>query len=86
MGEWLKFIFGGKLPTYYDAAISILTECLKPKTSKMLTTASVSTDALVEMSLKSFSEEHMLIRKAEKKKVEKLVEHYCNNVYVEVHR
>ena len=52
----------------------------------MSTTVSAYTDALVEMWLKYFGEEHVLTQRAAKMKVEKLVEHYYNNFYVEAHR
>ena len=86
MGEQLKFILNDKLPTYYDATISIFTECQKLRISKMSTTVSAYTDALVEMRLKSFGEERVPTRRAVKMKAEKLVGHYYDNVYIETCR
>ena len=52
----------------------------------MSTTVDAYTDALVGIWLKAFGEEHVLTRRAMKMKVEKLVNYYYHNVYVEAHR
>ena len=62
MGKQLKLILGENLPAHYDATISMFSECQKPRSSKMSTTVNTYTDALVEMWLKSFGEEHVLIQ------------------------
>ena len=85
MEEKFKFILGDKLPTYH-VALSIFSECQKTNSSKMTSTIFAYVKALIDGWIKSVGEEHVLGRKAVGVKVERVVEHYYNHVYVEAHR
>ena len=85
--EKLIFILGDKLPTYYDAAISIYQVSQSPKTHKMQITISAYFNALIDTWQKSFTAKHVLSSKASiVKKVESVVSHYYNNIYNPTHR
>ena len=86
MSEKIVFVLGDKLPTYYDAAISIYMVATKPKSKKMVSTINSYTKALIDIWKRSFGDLHVTSRSSVTNKLQKLVEHYYSQVYVKVHR
>ena len=86
MSEKVVFVLGEKLPTYYDAAISIYMVATKPKSKKMVSTINSYTKAPIDIWKRSFGDLHVTSRSSVNNKLQKLVEHYYSQVYVKVHR
>ena len=86
MSEKVVFVLGEKLPTGYDAAISIYMVATKPKSKKMVSTINSYTKALIDIWKRSFGDLHVTSRSSVNNKLQKLVEHYYSQVYVKVHR
>ena len=86
MSEKVVFVLGEKLPTDYDAAISIYMVATKPKSKKMVSTINSYTKALIDIWKRSFGDLHVTSRSSVNNKLQKLVEHYYSQVYVKVHR
>lgn len=70
----------------HEVGISIFSECQKMNSDKMSATINAYSDALIKLWIDAFGDNHVLSRKVVKKKVESLVEHYNNHVYLEAHR
>ena len=85
MSEKIIFILGDELPTYYDAVISIFHVAQGPKTRKMKTAIQAYITTLIDAWIKSFTAKHVITRTCITKKIENLVTHYYNNVYVNAH-
>ena len=49
MSEKIVFVLGDKLPTYYDAAMSIYMVATKPKSKKMVSSINSYTKALIDI-------------------------------------
>ena len=62
MSEKVVFVLGEKLPTYYDAAISIYMVATKPKSKKMVSTINSYTKALIDIWKRSFGDLHVTSR------------------------
>ena len=86
MPEKVVFVLGDKLPTYYDAIISIHMVATKPKSKKMISTINSYTKALIDIWKRSFGDLHVTSRSSVTNKLQKLVEHYYSQVYVKVYR
>ena len=86
MSEKVVFVLGDKLPTYYNAAISIYMVATKPKSKKMVSTINSYTKALIDIWKRSFGDLHVTGRSSVTNKLQKLVKHYYSQVYVKVHR
>ena len=86
MTENLVFILGDKLPTYYDAAIAIYSVATKPKSKKMNSVISAYVKALIDIWKRSFGNDHVMSRSSVTSKLQKLVDHYYNQVYIKIHR
>ena len=69
----LKFVLGDKLPTYYEAAISIFSVAAKPSSSKMKKTINAYAKCLIDIWENVFSSKHVMRRNAVIERVEKLV-------------
>ena len=72
MSEWLVFVLGGKLPTYYDAAIAIFQVASKPKSKKMSATINSYAYLLIDIWKISFGDQHIGSRGSVVYKLEKL--------------
>ena len=79
----LVFVLGDVLPTIYDVAISIFTVASNPKTDKMAGAINAYVTSLIEVWTKAFGSEHIQCRRTVKEKIQIIVSHYYNNVYVE---
>lgn len=79
----LVFVLGDVLPTIYDVAISIFTLASNPKTDKMADSINAYVTSLIEVWSKAFGSEHVQCRRTVKEKIQIIVCHYYNNVYVE---
>ena len=86
MSEKVVFVLGDKLPSYYDAAISIYMVATKLKSKKMVSTINSYTEALIDIWKRTFGDLHVTSRSSVTNKLQKLVEHYYSQVYVKVHR
>ena len=86
MSEKVVFVLGYKLPSYYDAAISIYMVATKLKSKKMVSTINSYTKALIDIWKRTFGDLHVTSRSSVTNKLQKLVEHYYSQVYVKVHR
>ena len=86
MSEKVVFVLGDKLPSYYDAAISIYMVATKLKSKKMVSTINSYTKALIDIWKRTFGDLHVTSRSSVTNKLQKLVEHYYSQVYVKVHR
>ena len=86
MSEKLIFVLSDKLPTYYDAVISIFTVATSPKSKKMTTTINSYACALIDIWKRSFGDQHVGSRSSVVYKLEKLVNDYYNRVYLKIHR
>ena len=86
MEEDIVFILGDKLPTYYDAAIAIFSVCRKVNSAKMDAVIRKYADAVILMWEKSFSLKYVMSRNGVIKHIEKLVQHYYNNVVSKMNR
>ena len=86
MSEKVVFVLGEKLPTYYDAAISIYMVATKPKSKKMVSTINSYTKALIDIWKRTFGDLHVTSTSSVTNKLQKLVEHYYSQLYVKVHR
>ena len=73
MSEKVVFVLGEKLPTYYDAAISIYMVATKPKSKKMVSTINSYTKALIDIWKRSFGDLHVTSRSSVTNKLQKLV-------------
>ena len=49
MSEKLVFVLGDKLPTYYDAAMSIYMVATKPKSKKIVSSINSYSKALIDI-------------------------------------
>ena len=85
MSEDIVFMLGGKLPTYYDAAIAIFNVPQNPRQNKMKITIQAHYVALVNIWTKSFSKDHVMTQRAIIMKLEKLVANYYTQVYKQAH-
>ena len=81
MAEGSIFYLGDKLPTVYDAAITINSVCRKPNSDKMRDIISVYGKNLILLWTRSFGEKHVISRSSVIKKIETLVKSYYNLVY-----
>ena len=86
MSEKVVFVLGDKLPSYYDAAISIYMVATKLKSKKMVSTINSYTKALIDIWKRTFGDLHVTSTSSVTNKLQKLVEHYYSQVYVKVHR
>ena len=86
MSEKVVFVLGDKLPSYYDAAISIYMVATKLKSKKMVSTINSYTKVLIDIWKRTFGDLHVTSRSSVTNKLQKLVEHYYSQVYVKVHR
>ena len=86
MSEKVVFVLVEKLPTYYDAAISIYMVATKPKSKKMVSTINSYTKALIDIWKRTFGDLHVTSTSSVTNKLQKLVEHYYSQLYVKVHR
>jgi hypothetical protein len=75
-----------KLPTIFEAVTDIYDQCSKPKSSKMNNLLNDYTKKLVSQWTKSFGPNHVLAHSTVKKKLEKLLNSYHNEVYIKSHR
>ena len=80
------FVLGDYLPTYYEAGIAIYSQATKPKSPKMDIAIKAYAKSLTTAWENSFGEKHVLSRSNVVNKLEKLVDHYYNNVYNIWHR
>ena len=85
MSEKLVFVLGDKLPTYYDAAMSIYMVATKPKSKKMVSSINSYSKALIDIWKRSFGDLRVTSRSSVTNKLQKLVEHYYSQVNVKVH-
>ena len=76
MSEDIVFMLGDKLPTYYDAAITIFNVTQNPRRNKMKSTIQAYYVALVNIWTKSFSKDHVVTQRAIITKLEKLIANY----------
>ena len=74
------FVLGDYLPTYYEAGIAIYSQATKPKSPKMDIAIKAYAKSLTTAWENSFGEKHVLSRSNVVNKLEKLVDHYYNNV------
>ena len=79
----LLFVLGDVLPTIYDVAISIFTVASNPTTDKMADSINAYVTSLIQVWTKAFGAEYVQCRRTVKEKVQIIVGHYYNNVYVE---
>ena len=86
MSEKVVFVLGDKLPSYYDAAISIYMVATKLKSKKMVSTINSYTKALIDIWKRTFGDLHVTSTSSVTNKLQKLVEHYYSQLYVKVHR
>ena len=86
MGERIIFVLGDKLPTIYDVAISIYNVVSKPNSGGMKNCIQAYVTALINVWIKSFGKKHLITRTPITKKVETIIKHYQNNVYIEATR
>ena len=86
MSEKVVFALGDKLPTCYDAAISIYMVVTEPKSKAMVSTINSYTKALIDVWKRSFGDLHITSRSSVTNKLKKLVENYYSQLYVKVHR
>jgi hypothetical protein len=84
--EKIIFVLGDKLPVIYDVGITIFSVVTSPKSEKMKHCIKEYVNALTNVWVKSFGNKHLMARQHIKKRVETIVSHYYNNVYVEHHR
>ena len=82
----IRFILGDKLPVIYDVAIAIFKVVAKSKSEKMKHCINAYVNALTDVWLKSFGNRHLMARQHIKIRVENIVFHYYNNVYIEHYR
>ena len=78
-------MLGDKLPTYYGAAIVIFNVTQNPRQNKIKSTIQVCYVALVNISTKSFSKDHVMTPWSITTKFEKLVANYYTQVYKNSH-
>ena len=69
----IQFVLGDKLPTYYEAAISIFNVASKPSSPKMIKAVRSYATSLVEVWEKSFSSKHVISFNAVLGRLTKLV-------------
>ena len=86
MSEKVVFVLGDKLPSYYDAAISIYMVATKLKSKKMVSTINSYTKELIDIWKRTFGDLHVTSTSSVTNKLQKLVEHYYSQLYVKVHR
>ena len=86
MGERIIFVLGDKFPTIYDVAISIYNVVSKPNSGGMKNCIQAYVTALINVWIKSFGKKHLITRTPITKKVETIIKHYQNNVYIEATR
>ena len=84
--EEIHFSLGDKLPTVYDAAITIFSICITPTSSIMTHVISQYAVALKNVWEKAFGSDHVLCHRQIKSKLTKVVKDYHNKVYLKHHR
>ena len=73
MSEKLVFVLGDKLPTYYNAAISIFQVASKPRSKKMINSVHIYACSLIDIWQRSFGNDHVMTRNAVTYKINKFL-------------
>ena len=73
MSEKVVFVLGDKLPSYYDAAMSIYMVATKLKSKKMVSTINSYTKALIDIWKRTFGDLHVTSTSSVTNKLQKLV-------------
>ena len=76
------FVLGDKLPTYYDAAISIWSVCHSKEGKKKSKAVNAYYRALSEVWIKAFGKDHVTSRTTILKRLDGIVKKYYNEVYI----
>ena len=84
--EKIIFSFGDKLPTTYDAAITIFSICSTPASARMSNVICQYASALINIWEKAFGSNHVMSHGAVNVKLNKLIKDYYNKVYNKHHR
>ena len=82
----IQFVLGDKLPTSYDAVVSIFSICSKPTSQLMIDVINRYEAALRTMWERSFEPKHVMTRLTVQRKIMKIVKDYYNQVYSKAHR
>ena len=85
MTKKLVFVLGDKLPTYYDAAISIFKINHKYKDQENDGVINSYAVSLIDIWKKLFGDSHVTSRSAVTIKLQYIDEHNHNNVYIKSH-